>query len=105
MITTSKPVKSVIWILMLETILFHDRRIVMPARMNTRRMDAANPAPAAVRAGNRQEGSIHAAASVIVHATPVMRIDLPLDSLGNSWEIMIVAMTKSEKDAEKTLSA
>ena len=73
--------------------------------MNAKRMEEVRLAPVAVRGGSRQAGLIHSATNMIINATPVMTIDLRLDSFGNSSETMIVEIVMSEKDAEKTPSA
>ena len=73
--------------------------------MSAKRMEEVRLAPVAVRGGSRQDGLIHSATNMIINATTVMTIDLRLDSLGNSWVIMIVEIVMSAKDAVKTLSA
>ncbi len=72
--------------------------------MSAKRMETDRPAPLAVCGASRQYGWIHAATKMIINATPVMTIDLRLDSLDNSCEMMIVAIVRNDNDAVKALS-
>src|SRR5512138_2038128 len=93
--TPSKPVQNVIWILMLETILFQDRRITITPRISTKRNEDIKPT-GLIALISLHEGFIQSISHMITITTPVLTIDLRFDSFGNSSEIVTAETTRSE---------